>query len=179
MIFVLGVLTLGVTVYYSRTIYKKVNKFNSLVQQYRNRDTSTYLHTAIYLTLCLVVKCACVDIYHSITSYSTKKFVFIKYIQGGNLSLAILPIKFGPKPTLEYAYIDDIPELDLVVTLAGHKRDFSGHPEALLEFGKHIRYKFMDQDECIIQRECDSSDEILKKNQENNRKIKNLMWMSS
>ena len=68
-------------------------------------------------------------------------------------------------------------EIDLVSSLAGLKRDFSGHQEALLEFGNHICYKFMDQDECIIQRGCDS-DENLIKNQENNRKIKNLMWIS-
>ena len=111
------------------------------------------------------------------TSYSTKKFVFIKYVRGGNLSLAILPIKSGPKSNLEYAYIDGKPELELVSALAGIKRDFSGHPEVVLEFGNHIRYKFMDQDECIIQRGCDS-EENLKKNQENTRKVKNLMWIS-
>jgi hypothetical protein len=178
MIFVLGIIGLGVTAFYSKTIYRKLNKFKNLVEQYQKRDNTTRLPTAFYLALCLVIKCWCMDIYHGMTSFSTKKFVFIKYVQGGNLSLAILPIKSGPKSNLEYAYVDGKSEMDMVSCLAGLKRDFSGHPEALLEFGNHIRYKFMDQDECIIQRGCDS-DENLLKNQENNRKIKNLMWISS
>jgi hypothetical protein len=178
MIFVLGIIGLGMTAFYSKTIYRKLTKFKNLVQHYQNSDNTTRLPTAFYLALCLVIKCWCMDIYHGMTSFSTKKFVFIKYVQGGNLSLAILPIKSGPKSNLEYAFIDGKSEMDLVSSLAGLKRDFSGHPEALLEFGNHIRYKFMDQDECSIQRGCDSEENAIK-NKENHRKIKNLMWIYS
>ena len=176
MIFVLGCISLGLGIYYYKLIQSKTKKFNELVKNYRARNS---LMMAIYLSVCVNIKCMFLDIYHYMSSFSSKKYVFVKYVQGGNLSLAILPIQSGPRPDLEYAYIDNERSDDIVVALMGHRCDFSGRPDALLEFGNHIRFKFLDQEECILVSTGIESDEKNKKKQENILKLKKLMWISS
>lgn len=163
------------TFYHRKYISLKFSKLKSIAQGYKNTNPSHSWFFSYGKALFLVGKCACIDIYHSMTSFHTKRYTFVKYIQGGNICVAIIPNKNGPKSNLEYGYIDDVRMDELITLLAGTQRDFSGHPNALLEFGNKIRYKFEDKDEVNITNL--SGSENLKKD-ENCKKIKKLVWIS-
>ena len=166
------------TLYHAPQIINKATKFKSLVSSFRNKEPKMYFIIAVIKAFMLICKCFCVDLYHSMTSFHTNKYLFIKYVHGGNTHLKISPVKNGPKKSLEYGYIDNVRNDDLLIILAGQQRDFSDCRDALFEFGNEIRYKFMDEDEICMKNE--GIDSHLKKNKitENLKKIKKLMWMS-
>jgi hypothetical protein len=158
------------------TVRSKVKKFNNLAKQYRDHNKIGLIPSygkAFYL----VSKCTVIDLYQSYTSFYTRKFTFIKYIHGGNLYVSIISNKTGPKPTLEYGYIDEIRQDEIILMLSGINRDFSGVPDSLLEFGNTIRYKYSDQEEIKIISKNQSGSENEKK-LENIKKFKKLVWSS-
>ncbi len=163
------------TFYHRKYISSKLSKLKSVAQGYKDRNPSHSWLFSYGKALFLVAKCACIDIYHSMTSFHTRRFTFVKYIQGGNICIAIIPNKNGPKSNLEYGYIDDVRMDELITFLSGAHRDFSGQPNALLEFGDKIRYKFENSEEVNIINS--SGSENLKKD-ENCKKIKKLVWIS-
>jgi len=157
-------------------VRNKVKKFHNLAKQYHEHNKINWI-SCYGKALYLVGKCEVIDLYQSYTSFYTKRYTFIKYIHGGNVYFSIIPNKTGPKPNLEYAYIDDVRQDQFVSILSGMNRNFSGAPESLLEFGDIIRYKYSDQDEIIITSKNQSGSEKSKK-MENTKKIKNLVWSS-
>jgi hypothetical protein len=83
----------------------------------------------------------------------------------------------GPKTNLEYGFIDEIQNDELISTLGGMHRNFSGYTESLFEFGNIIRYKYEGQDEIILRKSDLRGSENEKKN-DNLKKIKKLVWTS-
>jgi len=77
-------------------------------------------------------------------------YSIVKYVVGGKYHSYIIPIRRGPKPELEYGYIDHVPMPEIISKLSGLQRDFNGHPEIVLLLGNHIRYKFSDQEEHVL-----------------------------
>ena len=177
MLLIISGLLLGVTsvaiIYNHASLKVQWGKYKSVVKSYRDQNISTF--QSYTKAAWLIGKCYCVDWYHLLTSIRSSRYLFVKYVNGGNISITILPVRNGPKSSLEYAYIDDERMDELVTILAGQSRDFSGQPQALLEFGDIIRYKFEGQDEVILQKSSESDN--LKK-QENIKKLKKLVWMS-
>jgi hypothetical protein len=171
MLFVLAVTC--VALYLKREwIQKKSNNFSKLIRSFKDESRLV----AFYKSTCIIIKCFFIDLYHSFTSYRTSRFLFVKHVMGGNVSIVILPIQNGPKASLEYAFIDGKRMDEIVSVLAGPHRDFSGYPESLLEFGNHIRFKFSEHEEVILERS--DFDEKNKKNADHLQKIKNLVWIS-
>ena len=167
-------LTCVVILLYINPILKKIKKFHQLAKNFQNRNQSNYWVVSYLKSFYLICHCGLLDLYHIMTSFRTEKFTFIKYIQGGKICISIIDNKSGPKKNLEYGYIDQIPMDDLILMMAGPNRDFYGHKEALLEFGNHIRYKF-DEDDEVILNQYDGSEN---KKKENYNKIKKLVWIS-
>jgi hypothetical protein len=176
---IVGIISIISTVYVLPMCINKGKKFNSLVNTYRQKDPSMYYIQAIWKAFMLVLKCVSIDIYRTMTSFHTNKFVFIKYVHGANMYVKIVPVKNGPKQELEYGYIDGERNDELITILAGQQRDFSGHPESLLEFGNVIRYKFDGEEEKCIGEDkgIDLESQKIKIN-ENLKKVKKLMWIS-
>ncbi len=173
MLFVLAIASVACLIYLKREVLqKKADNFSKLVRSFKNESYGV----ALYKSTCIIIKCFFIDLYHSFTSYRASRFLFVKHFMGGNLSIVILPIHNGPKVSLEYAYIEGKRMDELVTMLAGPNRDFSGYPESLLEFGNHVRFKFAEQEEVILERS--DFDEKNKKNSDHLQKIKNLVWMS-
>ena len=163
------------SLYHRNYISTKLSKLKSVAKGYKERDPSQSWFMSYGKALVLIFKCKCIDIYNSFTSINTKRFTFVKYIQGGNVCLAIIPNKNGPKPHLEYGYIDDVRVDELIKILSGSNRDFSGQKNALFEFGNTIRYKFSDEDEVNMINPSGSENS---KKSENLKKIKKLVWVS-
>jgi hypothetical protein len=166
---------IGFGLWYYKPILVKLKKFHQVAENFQIRNPSEMWLVSYAKSFQLVIRCYLFDMYHSMTSIHTKKFTFIKYIQGGNICVSIIPNKSGPKKNLEYGYIDGKRMDDLILMLAGQLRDFSGHNESLLEFGNTIRYKFESEPEVILYHREGSEN---KKIQENYKKIKKLVWIS-
>jgi len=132
---------------------------------------------ALYKSICISIKCFLIDLYHYYTSFRSSRFLFVKYIYGGNINIQIISNRPGPKTYLEYGFIDEVRMDEVVSMLAGNNRNFSGHPESLFEFGNRIRYKFFDENEVIMESLSKGSD-FKQKHKENIKKIKNLVWIS-
>lgn len=156
-------------VYYSTSIKKDWNKYQSLVRSYRIQYPDMNFITAYIKAFLLIIKCKWIIMYQSYTSIVFSDYIVVKYVTGGKYQCCIIPIKRGPKPQLEYGYIDQVNKTDIINRLSGMNHDFSTHPEFLLELGNHIRYKFMDQEEMILEKR---GNEI--KKQENLKKIENF-----
>jgi hypothetical protein len=144
------ILVTGLLWKYKNTISLKCKKYKSLVRSYREQDPTMYFITACIKAFMLIIHCSLLSFYQSHTSITIPNYVLVKYVWGGKYYNHTIPIRKGPKPELEYGYIDHIPMTEVIGQLSGLQRDFSGHPEMLLEFGNHIRYKFADRDEIIL-----------------------------
>lgn len=164
--------------YYRKFLKRKYDKFFQLVRNYRMEEPQTYYITSLYKSVRLVIKCACIDTYHHFTSIKLSNYVFIKHVHGGALHLSIIPISNGPKPDIEYAYIDGVRNDEFVCYMYGINKNFSNCPESLLEFGNCVRYKIYDQAEVILN-DGNENVEKNKKKSENLKKIKKLLWFAS
>ena len=151
MFLLMGMSILLGTIYYHRNyLCNKLKRFNNLTNEIVNQYPNDYYLYSLYKSLCIVTKRNYNDLYNHFTVVRINKFLFIKYINGGNVHTSICLIQSGPKKMLEYGYIDDQREDELFNILLGVNKDFSGHPEALLELGQQIRYKFYQEDEIIL-----------------------------
>jgi hypothetical protein len=165
----LTLISLGVGFYYRHSINKDWNKYQSLVRSYQTQYPDMNLINAYIKALILIIKCKWIIIYQSYTSIVFPDYIVLKYVTGGKYQCCIIPIKRGPKPQLEYGYIDHVNNTELINQLSGIDHDFSSHPEFLLGLGNHIRYKFIDQDEIILEKKGNEN-----KKQENLKKINNF-----
>ena len=165
----LTLITLGVGVYYRTSIKKDWNKYQSLVRSYRTQYPDMTVMFAYIKAILLILKCKWINMYQSYTSVVCSDYIILKYVTGGKYQCCIIPIKRGPKPQLEYGYIDQVNKTELINQLSGMDHDFSSHPDFLLELGNHIRYKFLDQEEMILEKKGNEN-----KKQENLKKIENF-----
>ena len=170
-------LLLSYTLYYQKEIRVKAKKFHSIAKNYKYQTRENWL-ICYGKSAYLVGKCGLIDFYNSCTAIYTKRFIFVKYIHGGNIYISIIPNKFGPKTNLEYGYIDEIRNDELLSTLAGMHRNFSGYHDALFDFGNTIRYKYEGQDEIILQNPNVLGGSENEKKNDNLKKIKKLVWTS-
>ena len=165
----LTLISVGVGFYYRHSIKKDWNKYQSVVRSYRTQYPDMKLITAYIKALLLILKCKWIVVYQSYTSIVFTDYIVLKYVTGGKYQCCIIPISRGPKPQLEYGYIDHVNKTDLINQLSGMDHDFSSHPEFLLELGNHIRYRFMDQEEMILEKMGTEN-----KKQENFKKMENF-----
>ncbi len=135
---------------YRNTISKKYTNYMKIVKSYQDQNPSKMKINAYWKALLLVIKCTLIVYYQTKTSVAIPGYTIIKYVIGGQYYSHIIPIKRGPKPELEYGYIDGIVMTELITKLSGIQRDFNGHPEILCTFGNHIRYKFYGEEEKVI-----------------------------
>ena len=154
---------------YRKRISTSLKKYRSVVRSYQSRYPEMNIITASCKAITLITKCKWISFYQSITSISLPNCMIIKYVIGGEYHYQMIPTKRGPREHLEYGYIDNQLMTDHMNHLAGPRSDFYGHPACLTEFGNHIRYKFSNQDEQIIEK---MGDEFQKK--ENLKKLINF-----
>jgi hypothetical protein len=136
--------------YYKDTIIRKSKKLNQLITNYKREEPNKWYIYYVTKSLKLILKCTYIDLINYLMTVRFKKYICIPFMYGGNLVMTVIRVNSGPKKDIEYGYIDEIREDELISCLAGVNRDFSGYPESLLEFGNTIRYKFFGEDEVIL-----------------------------
>jgi hypothetical protein len=126
----------------------RILKFRKLFSGYREQGHSWW--KSLYYSIRLVYKRKKLEDYSKSSCVREKNVIFMKTVIGGSVELIPYKLRSGPKPVLEYAYIDDVRKDKLFHLLSGPNRDFSGNSEVLFLFGSMIRYKYMNQPEITI-----------------------------
>ena len=173
-ILAVGVMVISLGLYYRKSLTTDFNKYKTVVNTYRTQYPDMNRVVAYIKAILLILKCKWIMTYQSYTSVSIPNYTLVKYVTGGKYQCCVIPIQRGPKPQLEYGYIDHVPMTELFQVLCGIDHMFSGHSTFLLELGNHIRYKFSDQDEIVLEKEGNEN-----KKKENLKKINNFYMTSS
>lgn len=163
-IFGLSIISLICTLYLYNKINDIINQLKKLAVNFNAKYTNEHWIISYIRAMYLKFRCMCLTLYHDYTSITTKKYNYVKYVHGGKIYINIIKNKNGPKPFLEYAYIDNVRMDELFTMLLGINREFSCNKEALFEFGSIIRYKFINEEEI----------ELISSGIENEKKIENL-----
>lgn len=138
----------------------KLGKFSNLIESFRNQEYS--YATSFYKASSIIIRSSYLDCYSYLSTIKTKKYSFVKFIQGG--STYVLPVRnpSGPKRVIEYVYFGDQRMDHVFNMIIGPNRDIVNHHDVLHYLASTIRYKYIDSDteEILTDEKSDTPDFI-------------------
>lgn len=142
----------------------KFRKFKSLVGSYHDRNNS--YPSSLYKAMSVVIRTNYLEWVSHLTTIKEPQYSLVKLMHGGSIYLLPILHHHGPKKKLEYAYFGNERHDVVLKMLAGPNRDFNGHPDILLHLAHKVRYKYIGEEEIIVDGKGESewiNEELIKK----------------
>lgn len=134
-------------------ISQKAKSFKSLVNTYRNENYS--YPQSVYKALSIVIRTNCLEFISNLTTIKDKQYSLVKLVHGGSIYMLPIHHRSGPKKMLEYAYFGEERNDLLFKMISGPHRDFNGHRDILFHLANRIRYKYINDEEIVLEKQGD------------------------
>ena len=127
----------------------KVDRFRRLVDSFRAESYS--YPASLYKASSIILRSAYLDWYAYLSSVKSKRFSYIKFIQGGTTYAIPVRNPSGPKKSVEYVFFGGQRMDHVFHMVVGPGRDVERNKEALFDLASTIRYKLVGEpDEHLL-----------------------------